>query len=324
MKLATYKLAGSEELGIIGAGQRLFSLSLLLKHPAFTADGLPQFQSSLSDVMRAGQLGDLARVSRGIDVLSDQELADMKGDGVILNSNDVEVCAPLTRPSLILAQGLAYKEHLREMGVPTPQNPVSFVKVPSSLTGTGCPIVLPQDNPAMVDWEGEFCFVVGRPCYRVSEDDAMNYVSGYTIMNDVSARDWAETALNPNQKPMQAIMSWGENIHGKQFPSFTPMGPVFVSADEIDDPHDLNLETRVNGEVMQKTNTQDLIFSISRALSYFSQWYRFLPGDIISTGSPAGVGHGRRPRLYLKEGDVVEVSVDKIGTLSNQVVAYTG
>jgi 2-keto-4-pentenoate hydratase/2-oxohepta-3-ene-1,7-dioic acid hydratase in catechol pathway len=119
---------------------------------------------------------------------------------------------------------------------------------------------------------------------------------------------------------MQAVMSWGDNVQGKQFPTFTPMGPFFVSSDAIENPNNLSLQTKVNGVLMQDTNTNDLIFSIEKLISHFSKWYTFLPGDIISTGSPSGVGYGRMPPIFLKNGDIVEISVSSIGTLSNPVI----
>ncbi|MBO6783348.1 MAG: fumarylacetoacetate hydrolase family protein, partial [Alphaproteobacteria bacterium] len=205
-------------------------------------------------------------------------------------------------------------------GTPAPKFPSAFMKTVSSLTGSGKPIVVPPQCPDMIDYEGEFCFVFGRTCHRVSEDEAMDYVAGYTIANDVSARDWVGDVFTATE-PFPAILAWERNVMGKQLPTFTPCGPVITTADEIGDPHDLLLEFRLNGETLQSTRTDDLIFNIPQIISYFSQWYRFEPGDIVTTGSPAGVGVGRDPKVFMKPGDVAEVSLEGVGTLSNPVVA---
>jgi len=215
---------------------------------------------------------------------------------------------------------LAYRTHLQEMGVPLPSEPVAFLKAPSSLCGSREPIRLPADHPEMVDFEGELAFVIGRPCHRVGADEALSYIAGYTVLNDVSARDWVKEALAAEQSRAQAVQTWDKNIRGKQFPTFTPMGPALVTADEIFDPNDLELETRVNGQVMQHANTRDLIFNVQHLLAYFSHWYAFQPGDIVSTGTPAGVGVGRKPPVFLRAGDVVEVRIAGIGALTNPVV----
>ena len=148
----------------------------------------------------------------------------------------------------------------------------------------------------------------------------MDHVAGYTIVNDVSARDWVASSLSSGQSPIDVILAWGKNLAGKQYPSFTPMGPVLVTADEIDDCHDLHLTTTVNGEIMQDTNTGDLIFRIDELISYLSQWHALKPGDVITTGSPAGIGYARDPKVFLKHGDLVEVTVSGVGTLSNPVM----
>lgn len=246
---------------------------------------------------------------------------DMFGaaDAIIPVAN-VRLRAPIPQPSFILAQGLAYRAHLEEMDVPVPTEPAALVKAPSSVIGSGQPIILPTEHPEMVDYEGEFSVVIGRTCHNVKPDEVMDHIAGYTIINDVSARDWVEESLKPGQKQMQAVMSWNKNIQGKQFPTFTPMGPTLVTKDEIADHHNLRLTTTLNGEVMQDTNTNDLIFRIEDMVSHFSKWYLFKPGDVITTGTPAGVGQGRDPKVYMKDGDVVEVSVTGVGTLSNKVV----
>ena len=172
----------------------------------------------------------------------------------------------------------------------------------------------------MVDYEAELSFVFGRTCHNVGVGEAMDYVAGYTIANDVSARNWVGEVMAA-QGVFPAAQAWERNIMGKNFPTFTPCGPVIVTADEIADPHDLDLSLTLNGTVMQATKTDDLIFDLPQIIAYFSQWYRFQPGDIVTTGTPAGVGFGRDPKVFLKPGDTVAVTISGIGTLQNPVVA---
>jgi acylpyruvate hydrolase len=229
--------------------------------------------------------------------------------------------APIPEPRLILSAGMNYGRHLKEMsGTPTPTNPTAFIKPMSSLTGSGKPIFVPPQCPDMIDYEGEFTFVFGRACHRVTEAEAMRYVGGYTICNDVSARNWAPEFFAAKGN-FDAIHSWERNIMGKLLPSFTPCGPVMVTADEIKDPHDLQLTTTLNGEVMQSTKTDDLIHKLPALISYFSQWFQFSPGDLVTTGSPSGVGFGRNPKVFMHAGDTIEVEVEGIGKLSNKLVA---
>ena len=147
----------------------------------------------------------------------------------------------------------------------------------------------------------------------------MNYVVGYTIANDVSARDWIPD-IRTGEPPFGPILGWERNIMGKNLPGFTPCGPLIVTRDEITDPHDLHLQTRLNGEVMQDTKTDDLIFKLPEIISYYSQWYRFHPGDIVTTGSPSGVGVGRDPQVFMHAGDTVEVELEGVGVLTNSLV----
>ena len=147
----------------------------------------------------------------------------------------------------------------------------------------------------------------------------MDYVAGYTIANDVSARDWVGEVFSATAS-FEGIQAWERNIMGKNFPTFTPCGPVLVTKDEIADPHDLQLTTRLNGEVIQSTKTDDLIFKIPDIIAYYSQWYCFQPGDIVTTGSPSGVGVARDPRVFMHEGDTIEIEVEGIGVLSNYLV----
>lgn len=230
------------------------------------------------------------------------------------------LAAPLPEPRLILAIGANYGEHLKEMNTQHPATPMAFHKSISSVIGSGENILLPPKNPDMVDYEGEFTIIMGRTCHNVSEDKALDYVFGYTIANDVSARDWVAPAFKA-QGMINTIVAWEHNILGKLFPTFCPMGPFIVTGDDIGDPHNLHIETRLNGQVMQSSNTSDLIFNVKQIIAYYSKFMILQPGDAILTGSPSGVGFGRKPQVFMKADDTIEVSVEKIGTLTNTIRA---
>ena len=231
-----------------------------------------------------------------------------------------KLLAPIQNPGMVLSVGMNYHEHLKEMKTPVPEKPTAFTKSVASIIASGDPIILPPSNPGMVDWEGEFTVVIGKPCHRVKADQALEYVAGYTIVNDVSARDWVMPVFS-STGVMGPIHAWEHNLLGKMFPTFCPMGPVLATRDEVPDPDDVRIVTRLNGRVMQDANTDDLVFSVAKLIEYYSQFYRFRPGDCITTGSPSGVGFGRNPKVFMKPGDLIEVHVKGIGVLSNPVAA---
>ncbi len=261
---------------------------------------------SIREFLEAGQAGHNAVVGA---------LATHADKAVPFDS--VSLLAPVPNPKLILSVGLNYWKHLEEMeGTPVPKYPTAFHKARATLTGSGQPVHVPPQCPDMIDYEGELTVVLGKACHNISADEAMDCVAGYTLANDVSARDWV-TAVFTSEGVFPSILAWERNIHGKQLPGFTPCGPYLVTKDEIPNPHNLHMETRLNGEVMQSTRTDDMIFKIADQIAYFSQWYQFSPGDMITTGSPAGVGFGRDPKVFMKSGDVVEVEADGLGILTN-------
>lgn len=248
-------------------------------------------------------------------------LADrLREAGALVKRADARLLAPIPDPALILSCGMNYREHLREMNTAVPDYPTSFAKNANAIIGPGAPIVLPASHPDMVDWEAEFSIVIGRPCHAVAEADALDYVAGYTLINDVSARDWVAPVF---QAPalMAGILAWERNLLGKQFPTFCPMGPVLATRDEIRDPDDVPLEALLNGAVMQSANTSDLVFGVRKLIAYYSQFYLFRPGDVITTGSPSGVGYGRNPKVFMRAGDRIEIRATGIGVLANSVVA---
>jgi acylpyruvate hydrolase len=227
---------------------------------------------------------------------------------------------PIANPGLLLSCGMNYHEHLKEMKTPVPEKPAAFTKSVASIIASGQPILLPASHPNMVDWEGEFTVVIGKGGYRIPAAKALEHVAGYTIVNDVSARDWVAPIFSATGG-MGAIHAWEHNLLGKMMPTFCPMGPCIATKDELPDPGNVKIQTRLNGEVMQDANTDDLVFSVARLIEYYSQFYRFQPGDCITTGSPSGVGYGRNPKVFMKAGDTVEVEVKGIGVLRNPVKA---
>ena len=210
---------------------------------------------------------------------------------------------PPLRPRKIIAVGRNYAEHAKELGNTAPSAPLLFSKLPNSVIGTGDTITWSEAVTQQVDWEAELAVVIGKRAAQVSVEDAMKFVYGYTAANDITARDLQET------EPQ-----W---VRGKGMDTFCPLGPVIVTKNEIPDPHALSLTTTVNGETMQNGNTGDMIHRVDALVSYISQWITLEPGDVILTGTPSGVGKGMKPPRFLKDGDVVAVTVEGIGTLTN-------
>ena len=220
--------------------------------------------------------------------------------------SSVVVEAPIQRPSKILCIGLNYRDHAIESKMEPPKFPTVFTKYPLTLIGNGQPIVLPRATQ-QPDYEAELAVVIGKAGRDIPEADWEEYVFGYTILNDVSARD-----------VQLATSQW---TLGKNFPTFGPMGPCIVSKDEVPDPHALDISLSINGETLQKSNTRELIFKLPRLISYISMMMPLVPGDVISTGTPAGVGMGRSPQRWLEPGDDVVVELAGVGSLRNPVVA---
>ncbi len=319
MKFATIDAPPAGHVGVLTGEDEILDLAAF-REVSPPARLLPD---SLRDILAAGREGlDMAR--RCIDAvasMSADETERLRVTGALKPFATTPLLAPIPEPRLLLSVGMNYGRHLAEMkDTPTPTHPTAFIKAATTLTGSGKPIVVPSQCGDMIDFEGEFCFVFGRSCHMVGIDEAMDYVAGYTIANDVSARDWVSEVFAANGS-FGAIHAWERNIMGKQLPSFTPCGPVMTTADEITDPNDLQLTLTLNGEVMQSTKTDDLIFDIAEQIAYFSQWYQFSPGDVVTTGSPSGVGFGRDPKIFMKPGDLVEVELEGVGTLSNRLIA---
>ena len=216
--------------------------------------------------------------------------------------------SPIARPSKILCIGLNYAKHAKETGAAIPTEPILFMKSTSSLTGPFDNIIIPK-NSEKTDWEVELGVVIGKKASYVSEEEAMDYVAGYVLHNDVSERAFQ----------LERGGTWDK---GKGCDSFAPLGPWLVTKDEIPNPHQLRLWLSLNGKMMQDSNTDDLIFNIPQLISYSSQFMTLLPGDVISTGTPAGVGLGFSPNIYLKPGDIVELGIDGLGSSKQTAIAY--
>jgi 2-keto-4-pentenoate hydratase/2-oxohepta-3-ene-1,7-dioic acid hydratase in catechol pathway len=266
----------------------------------------PSLPKTLRGILAAGKLDAV------------HALRDAKPGRHLVPRTSARLLAPIADPAIVLSVGMNYHEHLKEMKTPVPEKPAAFTKSVASIIASGDPILLPPSNPSMVDWEGEFTVVIGKPCHRVKAAQALDFVAGYTIVNDVSARDWVAPIFS-STGIMGPIHAWEQNLLGKMLPTFCPMGPVIATRDEVTDPDNVRIVTRLNGQVMQDANTNDLVFSVPKLIEYYSQFYRFLPGDCITTGSPSGVGFGRNPKVFMKAGDVIEVEVTGIGVLSNPV-----
>ena len=220
----------------------------------------------------------------------------------------VKLLAPVPDPRKIVCIGLNYRDHAAESGVPVPTEPILFSKYPTTLIGHGDQIVLPSASHE-VDYEAELVVVIGRKGRHISRERALDHVGGYAVGHDVSARDWQ---LN---KPGKQWMA------GKTFDTFAPVGPELVTPDEVPDPQNLGIRLRLNGQTMQDSSTNQLVFGVAELIAYLSQVFTLEAGDLIFTGTPPGVGMARKPPVWLKPGDRVEVEIDRLGTLSNTVIA---
>ncbi len=227
---------------------------------------------------------------------------------VSVPAGQAKLLPPIPDPPKIVCIGLNYRDHAAEGGAPIPKEPVLFSKYATALIGPEQPIVLPSVSNE-VDYEAELVIVVGKGGRHLKADSAVGHVAGYMVGHDVSARDWQ---LKKDQK------QW---MVGKTFDTFAPTGPCLVTADEIPDPHSLGIRLRLNGQTMQDSNTKQMIFPVGEILAYLSKVFTLQTGDLIFTGTPPGVGMARKPPVFLKAGDVVEVEIDKLGLLRNPVVA---
>ncbi|MGA2218329.1 MAG: fumarylacetoacetate hydrolase family protein [Terracidiphilus sp.] len=256
--------------------------------------------SQVVDLSATGHTDTLSAITAGLTSI------DNPGAQASHPLSEVTLHAPLPNPPRIFAIGLNYRDHAKESGMAIPTTPVVFFKLPTAIIGPGEPIVLPK-NSTQPDYEAEFAFVIGRGGYRIPASAWRDHVYGYTNVNDVSARD-----------VQFASTQWSLS---KCFPTFCPLGPAIVTADEIEDPHNLQISLSIDGEQLQNSNTRELVFKIPELIEYLSSITPLLPGDIVSTGTPPGVGLGRNPKRWLKPGETVTIDIDGLGSLTNPVIA---
>jgi 2-keto-4-pentenoate hydratase/2-oxohepta-3-ene-1,7-dioic acid hydratase in catechol pathway len=283
VRLISCQTAAGEILGVVAAGRWLTATELLPDGPAtMTAllDGGEDARDRLTAAARAGRIEE-----RGRDLA------------------DADLLAPVTRPGKVVAIGRNYREHAAEEGVDPPATPLIFAKWPSSVVGHGAEICWDPGLTSQVDYEAELAVVIGRQARRVSPDAGLDYVLGYTCLNDVSARDLQ--------------FGDGQWVRGKSLDTFCPMGPVLVTSDELGDPQRLAIRCTVGDEVVQESNTAEMFFGVAEIVSYCSQAFTLEPGDVIATGTPPGVGVFRKPPRFLGAGDVVGVEIAGIGRLEN-------
>jgi 2-keto-4-pentenoate hydratase/2-oxohepta-3-ene-1,7-dioic acid hydratase in catechol pathway len=281
MKLATFTEAGRTRVGVV-LGDGIVDLSA----------AAPELPSEMSRLLAGGPdaLAAAARAARGASALA---------------LGDVRLGSPLLRPPKILAVGLNYADHVAESGMETPKLPLIFNKQSTSVVGPGDPFHMPRVSSAL-DYEGELGVVIGRRCRHVPRERAAEGIAGYTVVNDVSVRDW-----------QLRTPTW---TMGKSFDTHCPMGPWIVTADELGDPHSLDLRTWVNGELRQSSNTKHLIFDCFALVEHLSTAFTLEPGDVIATGTPGGVGIALKPPRLLKVGDVVKIAIAGVGEIENTVI----
>ncbi|MFK7847765.1 MAG: fumarylacetoacetate hydrolase family protein [Rhodothermales bacterium] len=284
MKLIRYGQAGSEKPGVIlDDGTRIDTSHL-------TSDYDESFFAS----------GGIERLQTW--------LAGRGSEGSIISTNE-RLGPPVARPSKIVCIGLNYSDHAKESGLEEPKEPVVFFKASSAIVGPNDNMVIPKGSVA-TDWEVELAIVIEKKTSHVSKAEAMDYIAGFTLHNDYSERDWQ-------------IRRGGQWVKGKSCDTFAPIGPFVATKDEIADVHNLAMWLKVNGEFKQQGNTANMIFDVPTIVSYVSEFMTLLPGDVISTGTPAGVGLGFDPPQYLSPGDTVELGIDGLGSSTQTALAYS-
>lgn len=308
MKLITFAADGEGRIGALVDGWALDF------HRARRPLGLKRLPEARS--LRALLAADEAILQRIREALQEihlrREPLDQGGPlaGALYPLDAVKLRAPITDPQKIIGIGLNYRDHCEEQGAESPERPILFAKFPSSIIGPEEPISWPSELTDQVDCEAELAVVIGRPAKHVSAERSLEYVAGYTILNDVSARD----------------LQFGDRqwTRGKSLDTFCPMGPYLATLDELPDPQRLAIRCRVNGETMQDSSTDRMIFSIPELIAFISQGITLVPGDVIATGTPAGVGVFRAPPRFLQPGDVVEIAIEGLGVLRNPVAGAVG
>jgi 2-keto-4-pentenoate hydratase/2-oxohepta-3-ene-1,7-dioic acid hydratase in catechol pathway len=312
MKLVTYSGSNGAALGVIDEDS-VVDVGAALEWGGLLKKPEPELRPAIEKLEATDPPADMIDLlSRGPEYLAalrqviTSALATAPGEeGLLTPLAEARLRAPIARPSKITCVGLNYADHAAEQGIEAPKTPVFFLKSANTIIGPGDSIRIPP-NTEQADYEAELAVVIGKGGCHIPQDRAWEHVAGYTILNDVTARD-----MQHDDK------QW---FRGKSCDTFAPTGPWIVTADEIADPHGLAISLTLNGETMQDSNTSNLIHRIDFLISYLSQSLTWEPGDLISTGTPPGVGFARKPPVFLKPGDQISVTVEGIGTLTNPVV----
>jgi 2-keto-4-pentenoate hydratase/2-oxohepta-3-ene-1,7-dioic acid hydratase in catechol pathway len=291
MKLGTFRKGRHQFIGTVLDDGRVLDLA----GAAATSQDFQTYSRAFSDMQTLLPFTD--RVAAMLETIPVQDV-------YLYSLDEVEILAPVTNPEKIICVGLNYMDHALESNEAIPTEPVIFTKFRTSLTGQGSAIRIPRLS-RQVDYEAELAVVVKKTGKCIPEANAWDYVAGYTAMNDVSARDLQ--------------MRGGQWTKGKAIDTFAPLGPYLVTGDEVGDPHQLRIQLELNGKIMQDSRTDQLIFKIPQLIAFLSELFTLEPGDIISTGTPPGVGFVRKPPVFLKSGDQVSVIIEKIGRLTNPV-----
>ncbi|MCP5098648.1 MAG: fumarylacetoacetate hydrolase family protein [Chloroflexi bacterium] len=294
MKLVTYQLDDAPRLGAI-VDQKIIDLATA--YQAVSQSKTDPFPSTMIALLEEGDQG-LEKVKAA--------LAAGAETAVSHPLNTITYLPPVLKPEKVIALGRNYAAHAKEGGAEPPKFPMLFHKTATSLNGHNHPVIIPPITDR-VDYEGELAIIIGKRCKNVSEVDALNYVGGYTVANDVSARDWQRRT--------------SQFTAGKMLDTFGPLGPALITPDEIPDIQNLRIQTRLNSNTMQDGHTSMMIFSVAFTISYISQISTLEVGDVILTGTPEGVGFARTPPVYMQPGDEVTVEIERIGILSNQITA---
>lgn len=313
MKLVTYSWKGHVALGALSNEQ---AVDLHRAYAAAVRHWGDEDELAVADLRVPGDLlgllrggeASMAAARRALKFVEEQGVAN-QGEGLCYPLAEVEFLAPIQRPGKVVCVGLNYRSHLAEIGEPAPEYPILFHKAATSLVGHRQAIVLPRIS-RQVDYEGELAVVIGRRGKYISEQEALSYVAGYACANDVSAHD---LEFRTSQ--------W---TSGKMLDTFCPLGPVLLTQDEVPDPGLLRLKTMLNGQTVQEACTSDMVFPVPYLISYISSLATLEPGDLILTGTPAGIGCNQKPQVFLQPGDHVSVQIDGIGTLINFAVAEGG
>lgn len=310
MKLVTFTQNGFTRIGAI-EGEQVIDLNAAFK-AKLEAEGKIRAEKIAEAYIPADMEGflqggkeSLALAKEAVQYALNHESAVQ----LVFGKADVKIGAPVTNPGKMICVGHNYREHILEMGRELPTHPVVFAKFANTIVG-------PEDDipfypiSEQLDYEAEFAFVVGKRAKNVSQEDALDYVAGYTIVNDVTYRDIQRRTI--------------EWLQGKAVDGSAPMGPWLVTSDELTDPSGLEISLSVNGEERQRSNTSNLVFTVQRLVEFLSELMTLEPGDVILTGTPGGVGVAREPQAFLKDGDVVRIEVDKVGVLENKVKRVEG